>query len=108
MVSSSCFVDNVVVVAAAEQSWPSEHWLAVICCLTLQKDRVDQTDYVESFHVRILYYIPHSAAVFVFWKRHLHTSYRVIACRTHQPEKILVKISSHYKQEQIKIVGSYT
>lgn len=83
--SSSCFVDIVVVVvvddvAAAEPSWPSEHWSAVLCCLTLQKGRVDQMDYVESFQVRILYYIPHSAAVFVFWKRHLHTSCRVIAC----------------------------
>ena len=44
---------------------------------------VDQMDFaLSSPHI----HTQHSAVVSVSWLSHLHTSYQVIACQTHQPE----------------------
>lgn len=54
---------------------------------------VDQMDFaLSSPHI----HTQHSAVVSVSWLSHLHTSYQVIACQTHQPEP---KTSSTYDLE---------
>lgn len=69
-----------------EPIMPFEHWLEVLCFVTLQMDHVDcndQMDFVLSFlHVRNLHFEVEVVSSHV----RLRISYLVIVCQNHRPE----------------------